>query len=266
MPIRGKNAWILLALAIAAVAIAISFYFLRSGGTTSDRAGSEKLLQKPNVLVITLDTLRVDHLPAYGYTGVRTPNLDSLVKKSVLFRQCATVAPLTLPAHCSIMTGTYPTYHGVRINGNTALSTEHETLAEVFQASGYQTGAFVGAFVLDGRWGLNQGFQHYDDQFDLKKFKKLDLGMVQRPANEVVDAAVQWLEPRKDKPFFTWLHFYDPHMPYAPPEPYLSEYGSRGIVGLYDGEIAFLDEQIGRLLQWMDSKGLRENTIIAVIG
>jgi len=221
---------------------------------------------KSNILLITIDTTRADHLPVYGYKGVRTPNLDSLAKRGILFRQCATAAPLTLPSHCSIMTGTYPTYHGVRINGNTALSMEPLTLAEAFAANGYQTGAFVGAFVLDGRWGLNQGFQHYDDQFDLKKFKKLDLGMVQRPANEVVDAAVTWLEGRKDKPFLAWIHLYDPHMPYAPPEPYRSEYGSRGIAGLYDGEIAFMDEQIGRCLAWLDKYNLRDRTIVAVIG
>src|SRR5207249_5882324 len=119
-------------------------------------------------------------------------------------------------------------------------------------SKGYQTGAFVGAFVLDGRWGLNQGFQHYDDQFDLKKYKKLDLGMVQRPGNKVVDAALSWLDEHKSKPFFAWVHFYDPHTPYDPPEPYKSEYGRNGMIGLYDGEIAFMDSQIGRCLSWLD--------------
>ena len=236
----------------------------------SSRDGSNvsRLLatKKPNILLITVDTTRADHLPSYGYKGVRTPNLDSLAKQGVLFRQCATTAPLTLPAHSSIMTGTYPTYHGVRINGNTALSAEHLTLAEEFSANGYRTGAFVGAFVLDGRWGLNQGFDHYDDQFDLKKYKKLDLGLVQRPANQVVDAALGWLDGEKEKPFFAWVHLYDPHTPYAPPEPYRSEYGSTGVLGLYDGEIAFMDEQIGRCLAWLNQNGLREKTIVVVMG
>ena len=221
---------------------------------------------KPNVLLITLDTTRADHLPAYGYTEISTPHLDSLVKNGILFRQCATTSPLTLPAHSSIFTGTYPTYHGVRINGNTALSSEHLTLAEAFAENGYQTGAFVGAFVLDGRWGLNQGFQHYNDQFDLKKYKKLDLGLVQRPASEVVDAALGWLEQEKDQSFFAWLHLYDPHTPYAPPEPYRSQYAARGLEGLYDGEIAFMDDQIGRCIRWLEQNGLRDRTIIAVIG
>lgn len=223
-------------------------------------------IKKPNVVLFTLDTTRADHLPAYGYKLVRTPSLDSLAKQGVVFDQCASAVPLTLPSHCSIMTGQYPTYTGVRINGNNALAADHLTMAEAFAADGYKTGAFVGAFVLDGRWGLNQGFDHYDDQFDLKKFKKLDLGLVQRPGNEVVDAALAWLEGQKNGPFFVWIHLYDPHTPYAPPEPYRSEYGSRGLVGLYDGEIAFMDEQIGRCLSWLDTNGLRGRTIIAAIG
>ena len=224
------------------------------------------LPDKPNVVLITLDTTRADHLPVYGYKEVSTPNLDSLAKDGILFRQCTSSSPLTLPAHSTIMTGTYPTYHGVRINGNTALAAQQHTLAEAFAEKGYQTGAFVAAFVLDGRWGLNQGFQHYDDHFDLMKYKNLDLGVVQRPANEVVDAALAWLQGKKNEPFFTWVHLYDPHVPYAPPEPYRSQYASRGMKGLYDGEIAFMDVQIGRLIQWLNESGLRKNTVIAVIG
>ena len=239
------------------------FYWLRSPHLPG---AALRFPSKPNILLITIDTTRADHLPAYGYKAVETPNLDALVKKGILFRECASTSPLTLPSHCSMMTGTYPTYHGVRINGNTALSPENLTLAEAYAENGYKTGAFIGAFVLDGRWGLNQGFQHYDDQFDLKKFKKLDLGLVQRPANEVMDAALTWLETEKEKPFFTWIHLYDPHSPYAPPEPYRSQYGSKGMTGLYDGEIAFMDEQIGRSLTWLDKNDLRERTIIAVIG
>lgn len=270
MPKRQKSGFLWVAvLILAGISIAGgAILLLRSDHWSQNSSTLSRLLatKKPNVLLITVDTTRADHLPMYGYKGVRTPNLDSLAKRGILFRECAASAPLTLPSHSSIMTGTYPTYHGVRINGNTALSEEHVTLAEAFATSGYETGAFVGAFVLDGRWGLNQGFKHYDDQFDLKKYKKLDLGLVQRPGNEVVDAALAWLENEKDKSFFAWLHLYDPHTPYAPPEPYRSEYGSSGIAGLYDGEIAFMDEQIGRCLEWLEKNGLRKRTIIAVIG
>lgn len=238
----------------------------KSPAARLEKLWSESDVEKPNVILITLDTLRADHLACYGYSDVRTPNIDSLARRGVLFEQAATNSPLTLPAHCSILTGMYPTYHGVRINGNTALNDEQMTIAEVLSAQDYQCGAFIGAFVLDGRWGLKQGFQHYDDQFDLKKYKHIDLGAVQRPGNEVIDAALDWLDEQKNTPFFAWIHLYDPHTPYEPPEPYLSEYGPRGLAGLYDGEIAFMDEQIGRCLSWLENNGLDESTILILVG
>lgn len=226
----------------------------------------KKGIEKPNVLLITLDTTRADHLPCYGYRGGKTPHLDALAAQAVVFEECISSSPLTLPSHASIMTGLYPTFHGVRVNGNTALSEQHQTLAEVFAQNGYECGAFIGAFVLDGRWGLKQGFRHYDDRIDLKKYKQLDLGLVQRPGNEVADAALSWLQGEKDNPFFAWVHFYDPHVPYEPPEPYLSEYDSRGLPGLYDGEIGFMDEQLGRITAWLRESGLDQKTITIIIG
>jgi arylsulfatase A-like enzyme/tetratricopeptide (TPR) repeat protein len=223
-------------------------------------------VEKPNVVLITLDTTRADHLGCYGYVQARTPNLDALAREGVLFAQAASTAPLTQPAHSSMMTGMYPTYHGVRINGNTALSQEHKTIAEALSEKGYETGAFIGAFVLDGRWGLNQGFQVYDDRFDLEKHKHLDLGSVQRPANQVVDAALAWLEGRKQGPFLAWIHLYDPHTPYQPPEPFLSEYGPRGMAALYDGEIAFTDQQVGRVVSWLQANGLEKKTVVVIMG
>jgi arylsulfatase A-like enzyme/predicted Zn-dependent protease len=196
----------------------------------------------------------------------------------VLFSQAASPAPLTLPAHSSMMTGFYPTYHGVRLNGTTALSQQHVTLAEALSSSGYRTGAFVGAFVLDGRWGLNQGFDEYDDRFDMKKVKHLDLAGTQRPASEVVDAALRWMDTGKDAgrevgkdagksgPFFTWIHLYDPHTPYAPPEPLSSEFGRRGPEGLYDGEIAFVDQQVERVVAWLRQTALDQRTIVVIAG
>jgi arylsulfatase A-like enzyme/tetratricopeptide (TPR) repeat protein len=223
-------------------------------------------VDRPNVILITLDTTRADHIACYGYPDVRTPRLDALAAGGILFEQAATAAPLTLPAHCTIMTGLLPTYHGVRLNGNTALGDEQTTLAEVFAARGYQTGAFIGAFVLDGRWGLKQGFQHYDDRFDLKKYKHLDLGAIQKPGDQVMDAALAWLEEHRRDPFFAWIHLYDPHIPYEPPEPYASEYRGRGLTGLYDGEIAFMDAQIGRCVDWLAANGLAKTTILLLIG
>ena len=259
----------LLMLVAAAAALCVLFWFvLRPGKTPSQKVtGMWKDLgvEKPNVILVTLDTTRADHLACYGYSGVKTPALDALAGRGVLFEQCASSSPLTLPSHSTIMTGMYPTYHGVRLNGNTALSEEQTTIAEMLAGRGYECGAFIGAFVLDGRWGLKQGFQHYDDSFDLKKYKHLDLGGVQKPGNEITDAALAWLDGRKDKPFFAWVHYYDPHTPYEPPEPFFSEYNT-GIAGRYDGEIAFMDSQIGRLESWLEANGLVKRTVIILIG
>jgi arylsulfatase A-like enzyme/tetratricopeptide (TPR) repeat protein len=223
-------------------------------------------VDRPNVILVTLDTTRADHLGCYGYGPARTPNLDAIAQGGVLFAQASAVAPLTQPAHSSIMTGMYPTHHGVHINGNAALGPEQQTIAEVLLEKGYHTGAFVGAFVLDGRWGLNQGFQVYDDRFDLEKYKHLDLASVQRPADKVVDAALAWLEKEQQHPFFAWIHFYDAHSPYEPPEPFVSEYRAQGLAGLYDGEIAFVDQQLGRCVSWLRAKGLDRKTALVVIG
>ena len=263
---RSRLSWIILPLVLAAAAFLVFKIIPRTPASRVSAWWAARGVKKPNVVLFTLDTTRADHLACYGYPNVQTPNLDGLARRGVLFEQAATAVPLTLPAHCTIMTGMLPTYHGVRVNGNTALGDEQTTLAEVLAAGGYQTGAFIGAFVLDGRWGLKQGFQHYDDQFDLKKYKHLDLGAIQRPGDQVMDAALAWLEEQKNSPFFAWIHLYDPHIPYKPPEPYFSEYGSRGPSGLYDGEIAFMDEQIGRCVSWLAENGLSEKTIIILIG
>jgi len=258
----------------ALVIIVIALVWLisdREPAPASAQAGFQLLLKKndirqPNMVLITLDTTRADHLSIYGYDKVKTPNLERLAKRGLVFEQCVTASPFTLPAHCSIMTGLYPTFHGVRINGNTALAEKHATMAKVLGSKGYDCAAFIGAFVLDGRWGLKQGFAHYDDNFDLNKYKQLDLGLVQRPASDVVDSAITWLAARKEKPFFTWLHLYDPHIPYDPPEPYRSASSARGITGLYDGEIAAMDAQIGRFCDWLAVNDLDDNTILILVG
>jgi tetratricopeptide (TPR) repeat protein len=160
----------------------------------------------------------------------------------------------------------YPTYHGVRVNGNTALNEAQTTLAEVFSGQGYSCGAFISAFVVDGRWGLKQGFELYDDKLDMTRSKHIDLGAIQRPANQVVDSALAWLDGRQGAPFFAWIHLYDPHLPYEPPEPYRSQYGARGPAGLYAGEVAFMDEQIGRLTAWLERTGLDKSTVLVLVG
>jgi arylsulfatase A-like enzyme/tetratricopeptide (TPR) repeat protein len=169
--------------------------------------------------------------------------------------------PLTLPAHCTLFTGLLPGAHGVRDNGGFKLAPEHVTLAEALKERGFATGGFVSAFVLDHRWGIAQGFDRYFDDFDLKQQEKLSMGEIQRPGNETLDKALDWIRGVKDRRFFAWIHLYDPHSPYDPPEPYKSRYAGR----LYDGEIAWTDELVGRLVDALDGLDLTKKTVIAIL-
>jgi arylsulfatase A-like enzyme/Tfp pilus assembly protein PilF len=215
-----------------------------------------------NVIVITLDTTRWDRIGAYGDRAAETPNLDRLAAEGVLFEQTVAVAPLTLPSHASMFTGLLPPRHGIRDNGGYVLDPGRRTLASWLKAGGWQTGAFVGAFVLDGKFGLNQGFDTYVDKFDVSKYRSVSLGSVARRASEVVDHAMPWLEAHAGQRFFAWLHFYDAHSPYAPPEPFRTRFADRP----YSGEIAYVDQQVGRVLQWLDARGLADRTIVLAIG
>jgi arylsulfatase A-like enzyme/Flp pilus assembly protein TadD len=215
-----------------------------------------------NLLIVTLDTTRADRLHAYGFQDVQTPTLDRLAAEGVLFEQAATAAPLTLPAHTTIFTSRVPPEHGVRDNGGFFVDPSETTLAETLRERGFRTGAFVGAYVLDSKWGLDQGFDTYFDDFDLSKYRAISLGAIQRPANEVVDKALEWLNTVAGQRFFGWVHLYDPHTPYEPPEPYKSRYPGRP----YLGEIAFTDSQVGRLVDFLQTRGLLDRTVIVVVG
>src|SRR6476661_8233462 len=215
-----------------------------------------------NLVLVTLDTTRADRIGAYGARDVETPTFDSLAQSGVLFEQAVSVAPLTLPAHSSLFTGRFPPEHGVRDNGGFFLGPEQVTLAEVLKARGYRTGAFVAAYVLDSKWGLNQGFDTYFDDFDLSQSRAVSLSAIQRPANEVLDKALPWIEQSNGTPFFAWIHFYDPHAPYRPPEPFATKYKGHP----YNGEIAFADSQIARLISTLQSRGLYDRTVIVVMG
>ncbi len=235
-------------------------------GLSTDQVTGDIDLLGANVLLITLDTTRADHIGTYGYQLAETPRLDALASGGVLFEQAVTPTAFTLPSHSSIMTGLYPPFHGVRLNGGAALADVQTTLAESLAASGYRCGAVIGAFVIDQRWGLSQGFDFYDDDFEMAPDQKLDLAGVQRPADRVVDLGIEWLEGGDGRPFFAWFHFYDPHIPYEPPEPYASRFSGRGKNGLYDGEIAFTDSQVGRVFDWLEERGVAENTVVVVVG
>src|SRR3954470_16906791 len=159
-----------------------------------------------NLVIVTLDTTRADRIGAYGSHEVETPTIDRLATEGVLFEQAVSAAPLTLPAHSSLFTGKFPPEHGVRDNGGFFLGPEQVTLAELLKARGYRTGAFVAAYVLDSKWGLNQGFDTYFDDFDLGETQALSLGAIQRPGNEVVDKALPWIQQSAGAPFFAWIH------------------------------------------------------------
>ena len=216
-----------------------------------------------NVILITIDTLRADHLGAYGYGLAQTPNIDRMAAEGAQFLQATATTPLTLPAHSSIMTGVYPTAHGVRDNGGFYLDSKWQTLAETMKAGGFATGGFVSAFVLDRRWGIAQGFDEYFDHFELSKFKLVSLDSVQRRGDETMNQAIGWISKKKDGRFFAWIHLYDPHTPYDPPEPFRSEFIGRPY-GLYDGEIAFTDSLIGKLNDFLKQNNLDRTTMIVL--
>lgn len=200
---------------------------------------------RPNVLLITLDTFRADRL-------ARCPNLQRLASESVSFDSADAAVPLTLPSHATILSGLLPPRHGLRNNGAGVFPRDRPTLATIFSAAGYRTGAFVSAFVLDHRFGLDRGFERYDDAVarDPNSLTSLD---AERRGGETVDRALTWLSEDAARPFFAWVHLYDAHAPYAPPDPYPQT---------YDGEIAYVDAQVGRLLAGID----RSKTIVAVVG
>ena len=177
-------------------------------------------------------------------------------------RRAIAPVPLTLPSHSTLFTGLLPPRHGVRDNGGYVLDPKHPTLAELLKREGWQTGAFVGAFVLDSKWGLNKGFDTYHDKFDVSKYQTVSLGGVSRRAGEVVQNAMPWLEQHVNQRFFAWLHFYDAHTPYDAPEPFRSRFRDRPTPAKLPTSIF----EIGRLLQWLDTKGIADRTIVIAIG
>ena len=166
------------------------------------------------ILLITIDTLRADRLGAYGNRSIETPNLDRIAGEGILFSQASATVPLTLPSHASILTGKYPFVHGVRDNGDFVLPDSIPTVAERLKANGYETGAFVGSYVLASRFGLNRGFDTYDDAFGVVHAGTQQTDAAERRADQVITAAMSWLEQRTEHPFFCWIHLNDPHTPY----------------------------------------------------
>jgi len=204
------------------------------------------------IVLITLDTTRADRLTPYGLMDVSMPALERLAREGVVFDQATSVAPLTFPAHTSILTGLFPPKHHIRDNADPAVADSLTMLPEILRAHRFRTGAFVASTVLDGRRGLAQGFEVY---------RGVEAAEHQRRGDSVIAEAIGWLEQVGSSPFFLWAHLYDPHRPYDAPEPYRSRYADE-----YVAEIAFADAQIGRLIDALERRHLLDSTIVAVIG
>jgi arylsulfatase A-like enzyme/predicted Zn-dependent protease len=224
--------------------------------------------RRPSVLIVTFDTTRADHIGAYGSADARTPVVDGLAAGGVLFENAYSSVPLTAPSHSNILTGKFPMANGVRDNGLFVLGPEQHTLAEILKERGYRTGAAIGGFPLLAKYGLNQGFEFYDDRltptFDspLSGPRKRDpFAFEERRAARVNEAVFEWLAGvKKDEPFFLWVHYYDPHRPNDPPVPYDQLFADK----TYDGEIAYTDESLGTLLGRLKRDGRFDDTLVVM--
>ena len=241
----------LVALAIAA----ILFFVAACAGEQTRHAGAS---EDASILLITADTLRADHVGAYG-SQVRTPAIDGLARDGVLFENAITPAVMTLPSHASILTGTYPPTHGIRDNGDYRLAASALTLAEVLRARGFRTGAVVSSFVLDSMFGLEQGFDVYDDALPLRRPN--ETFFPERHAFAVTDSALRFIEGAGQARFFLWAHYFDPHFPYVAPEAFSAQYPKSG----YAAEVAYLDAELGRLLAGLRARGLMEKTLVVFV-
>lgn len=200
---------------------------------------------KPDVLLITIDTLRADRLGCYGYAAASTPNIDALAGSGVVFTNAVSHVPLTRPSHISIFTGLYPFKHGIRDNIAASLPASIPTLAELLKKQGYTTAAFVSSFVINAQSGLNRGFDVYDDRFNPDQQPTEFALNLEKRAGETYSEFAEWFARKPAKPYFAWVHFYDPHFPYEPPPPYAARFKERP----YDGEIAYTDEIVGKVLK-----------------
>jgi arylsulfatase A-like enzyme len=254
---KSKKRTFLYSIPVIIVAAAAALYFLLVKSEAPYQVTKDRDL---NVLLITLDTTRADRIGCYGYEQAETPNLDRLAAEGVKFMNAYSQVPLTLPSHCSILTGTYPLFHRVHNNGFYYLSPDFTTLAEVLKAEGFNTSAFVASFTVDSRFGVDQGFDVFNDDFLQRGVSKNFTS--ERKAEEVVADFGSWLDEGYDGKFFSWIHFYDPHVPYNPPSPFKETYAERP----YDGEIAYMDHWVGKVMEKLEEHNLLQNTLIIAAG
>jgi arylsulfatase A-like enzyme/tetratricopeptide (TPR) repeat protein len=250
MMIRTRNLKLTAALCLAAVAVL---------GVSCDR-NATSTVESPGapVIIISIDTLRADHLPAYGYTDVQTPAIDAFRRDSILFTNAYTHVPLTLPAHTSLLTGKLPPTHNVRNNVGYRVGEGIPTIPTMLKPAGYESGGAISAYVLRSSTGIGATFDFYDD--GIVSRPDVALGSLQRAGGDTAAVARQWISARKEKPFFFMLHLFEPHSPYAPPEPFRSRYKLP-----YDGEIAAVDQIVGEFLDALKNDGVYEKALIIVL-
>jgi arylsulfatase A-like enzyme len=223
----------------------------------------QKKAVEANIFLVTIDTLRADHVHCYGYGSIQTPALDGLAQDGIRFTQAFTPSPITNTSHTTILTGLLPSSHGVT-DFAVPLASTHPTWAELLHAHAYHTAAFIGAVILDSRTlapGLDRGFDFYDN-FPGHSQTKSRWGRVERRGMDVVERAEAWLSAHPQGPHFVWVHLYDPHDPYEPPAPYSQIYKDR----LYDGEIAYADSALANFITYLRQHGWYENSLIVVVG
>jgi choline-sulfatase len=242
--------------ALLALAAAAAYLASRRIGVPGGPPGG----RRPSLLLVTIDTLRADHVGAYGYRAAETPVLDRLAREGLLVEDAVVQVPQTRPSHASIFTGRQPYEHGIRDNFSPPLDPSHPTLATLLKKERYATGGFIGAYPVSRDSGLDRGFDVFDDPFSGAAGGGLHLERSDRPAGPVVDAALAWLQGLAARPFFAWIHLFDPHAPYEPPEPYRQRFRKSP----YDGEVAYADSQVGRLLDWLGRSGEASRTLVVV--
>ena len=216
-----------------------------------------------NVILVTFDTTRADRLGVYGYEHGLTKAFDDFAKRGVIFERAYAPAPLTLPAHATILTGLYPPEHGLRLNGAGRLPREIPWLPEILKEHGYDTGAFIAAPVLSSKYGLNRGFDTYDDGPPKPSARPKHFEEPRRDGEEVVDLALAWLRPRTSRPFFCWIHLYDAHAPY---DPRVDVYQQKFTQNPYDAGVAWQIRQFERVTEFLKDRRLDSNTIVVVAG
>ncbi len=245
---------------IPVIRLGVATALLAAGAACAPAPSAPPARTARHVLVVTIDTLRADRIGAYGNTTVATPNLDRMAREGAMALHAAAHAPLTRPSHVSLFTGLYPAEHGIRDNVAPPLGKSVPLLADILQQRGFRTGAFVSSIVLSRQSGLARGFAHYSDRFEVGEDDARFLNTIQKRGDATVAEAVAWLAEPGSERRFGWVHLYDPHDPYEPPEPYASRYAGRP----YDGEVAWSDELVGRLDTALAAAGLRDDTLLLV--